>query len=448
MTHAKLTYLVLGLGHSGLSCVRFLRARGVQVIVNDSRSSPPDLAQFRQNYPDVPIQLGSFDANLIEQADIIIASPGIDLRLPIFNRARQKNIPIWGDIELFAQHAIAPVIAITGSNAKGTVTTLIAQMAAQAGLTVRVGGNIGTPALDLLQTTEPDLYVLELSSFQLETTYSLKLAAAAYLNLSPDHLDRYADMAAYSVAKQRIFQHCAVTVFNQDDPQTWPVNPVPQQISFSIQTPTQHAFGIQESAGISWLAYGNELWLPTNALKIKGRHNWLNALAACALGLALGLPKTAMLETLKLFPGLPHRCQWVAEIAGVNWYNDSKGTNIGATLAAIEGLAHATTERNLILLAGGLGKGADFTSLRAAVSKHVKSVILFGQDALLLQQALQDTTAIFLVNNLAEAVQLAHVQAKNTDNVLLSPACASYDQFQGFEQRGEMFTQYVQELMR
>lgn len=440
---AKNLHLIVGLGQTGLSCIRYLAARGLPLMVTDSRLDPPGLAELQQYYPEIPIKLGAFASDFIAQADVIIASPGVDLRDSIFDQARDNKIPIWGDIELFAQQARAPIVGITGSNAKGTVTTLLAEMATSAGMNVRVGGNIGTPALDLLQNTEPDLYILELSSFQLETTYSLQLKAATILNISPDHLDRYADLTAYTAAKQRIFQHCQTAIYNREDNLTYPQTKTAMQISFGLNTPNQQEFGIQQHEQTSWLARGDEFWLPCNALKIKGRHNWANALAACALGQALDLPRDAMLQALQNFPGLTHRCQWVADIAGVSWYNDSKGTNVGATLAAIEGLGQ---QRNLILLAGGLGKDADFSVLRDAVIKHVKCVILFGRDASLLKQALSDTTTIIMTDQLANAVQLAQQQAQAGDCVLLSPACASQDQFKDYAQRGDYFMQYVRDL--
>lgn len=434
--------IVIGLGKTGISCIRYLVEQGIPVMAMDTRENPPGLDEMRKNWPQIPIHIGSLDAALLLQAKELIVSPGLSLQEPAIASAIAQGIPAIGDIELFARAAKAPIVGITGSNAKGTVTTLVGDMGRKAGKKVLVGGNIGTPALDLLFEPTPDLYVLELSSFQLETTYSLKAAAATILNISPDHLDRYADLNAYIAAKQRIYNGCKAAVYNKDDKNTWPDSSVPAMLGFAGSTQPTTDFQLLEFSGDYWLAQGEQRLLPVNAMRIRGKHNWLNALAALALGTAVGLPMEPMLAALREFPGLPHRCQFVRERNDVAWYNDSKGTNIGSTLAAIEGLAE-TISGQLILIAGGLGKGADFTLLRDAVSQHVKQVILIGRDASIIAKALPESTT---VDSLEAAVALADKMAQSGDAVLLSPACASFDMFKNFEHRGEVFTQLVRSL--
>lgn len=438
-------HIVVGLGKTGISCVRYLTAQGLPVLAMDTRAHPPGLAELQAHWPKVPVILGGLDEKSLLQARELVVSPGLSLHEPALAKAMAKGIPAVGDIELFARHAKAPIVAITGSNAKGTVTTLVGDMAHQAGLRVQVGGNIGTPALDLLAEEEPDLYVLELSSFQLETTYSLKAAAATILNISADHLDRYDAMADYIAAKQRIYHNCRAAIFNRDDQATYPDDAVATKISFGLQTPPPDQFGLLQQEGAMWLARGNKPLLATKELRIKGRHNIANALAALALGTAVELPVPPMLEALSRFTGLPHRCQWVAEHAGIHWYNDSKGTNIGATLAAIEGLG-ADISGKIVLIAGGVGKGADFTVLRPAIAAHVRAVVLIGEDAPLLHKAWQGTTTLLAAASMQKAVQMAHAAAQSGDAVLLSPACASLDMFSNFEERGDIFMAEVRSL--
>ncbi len=434
--------IVIGLGKSGLSAIRYLQGQGKPIVACDTREAPPDLLHFQREFPQIPIHLGTLDEKLLGLASEIILSPGIAPQLPVLETAKNNGIPIIGDIELFAQAAKAPIVGITGTNAKGTVTTLVGEMIKNAGHAVLVGGNIGTPALDLLIEKVPDFYVLELSSFQLETTYSLKTLAATILNFSEDHLDRHGTMEAYIAAKRRIYQNCKVAVWNREDKHTEFSG---KSYSFGLTVPQQDEFGIREYQDQHWLAWGTELLLPVQKLLIKGRHNWANALAALALGKAIGLPITAMLPALTAFRGLPHRCEWVAEKNQVVWYNDSKGTNVGATLAALYGLGQAISGK-LILIAGGLGKGADFSPLQKPVSQFVRSVILFGQDAPLIAEALGATSKIQYAKDLGEAIAFAEKEALANDAVLLSPACASFDMFRDFEDRGEVFKRLVREL--
>jgi UDP-N-acetylmuramoylalanine--D-glutamate ligase len=354
-------------------------------------------------------------------------------------------VKLSGDIDLFARYAKAPIVAITGSNAKSTVTTLVGEMAVAAGKKVAVGGNLGTPALDLL-SDDVELYVMELSSFQLETTDQLNAEVATCLNLSEDHMDRYADLPAYHLAKHRIFRGARQVVVNRDDALSRPL--VADQLPcwyFGLGKPDFKRFGLLEENGEKHLAFQFDTLLPVRELKIRGAHNQSNALAALALGHAVGLPMEAMLATLRQFAGLAHRCQWVGERQAVSYYDDSKATNVGAALAAIEGLG-ADIAGKLVLIAGGDGKGADFSALKAPVGRFCRAVVLLGRDAELLADALGDAAPLIRVKTLEEAVARAAELAEAGDAVLLSPACASLDMFKNFEERGRLFAQAVEGL--
>jgi len=435
--------LIVGLGATGLSCARFLARQGVEVAVTDSRQQPPALTDMQKELPDVPLFVGGFDVNAFARAERIVVSPGVSLREPLLKDARQRGIEIIGDIELFARTAIAPVVAITGSNGKSTVTTLLGAMASYAGMDVRVGGNLGTPALDLIRDHEPDLYVLELSSFQLETVQSLRCQAASVLNVSPDHLDRYDSIDSYVRAKQQIYAGAKVQIVNRDDPVAsalaWGKG---LTIGFGLNAPDAQDFGLLDSAAGSWISKGDERWLPLADVRMPGRHNLANALAALALGDAVGLPRQAMVHVLREFQGLPHRTQWVAEYQGVRWFNDSKATNIGAALAAIQGL-----DGPLVLIAGGLGKGADFGELAAGMGEHVKAVVLLGEAAGEIERSISGGVRTEHAENMADAVQRAAAMAVAGDTVLLSPACASFDMFKGYQERGDLFMRAVRELV-
>ncbi len=439
-------WIIVGLGKTGMSCVRYLVGQGCNVAVTDSRAIPPCVGELRENFPQVPIYIDGYDDVLLSKADHLVMSPGVSLKTPVIAKQIARGITPIGDIELFVRAAKAPIIAITGSNGKSTVTTLVGEMAVKAGRRVCVGGNLGTPVLGMLRHESPELYVLELSSFQLETTQSLTAAAAVNLNVSPDHMDRYENFAEYVCVKQSIYQNCDHAIVNRDDPVSFNnVNFESVPISFGANKPGDHAYGLRESLGRLFLAYGEKNLLPTDELKIKGHHQFVNALASLALGRAVGLPMDAMISALREFTGLAHRCQWVATINHVDWYNDSKGTNVGATQAAIEGLGQVLPGK-LILIAGGISKHADFSPLQKPIAKFVREVILFGQDKLQLAKILQaDNDAIF-VEGLQEAVKRAHQLAAPGDAVLLSPACASFDMFTGFEQRGEVFCAAVRGL--
>lgn len=437
--------VIVGLGISGLSCARYFERNQIPFQVIDTRDNPPLLAEFHTAFPNTPLFLGSMHEAILRAADEIIISPGMSPHTPLFQDLKAAGINLIGDIELFARQAKAKVIGITGSNAKGTVTTLVGEMIKEANMNVLVGGNIGIPILDLLVEPVPDVYVLELSSFQLETTYSLKLHAATILNISPDHLDRHENMENYTAAKQRIYEQCEYAIYNADDQATYPQYATPNSISFGLNDDA--AFSIVSEANQTYFAQNKKTLLPTTALKIYGKHNWLNALAALALGSTLNLPLKAMLSALTKFPGLPHRCQWIGELHGIAWYDDSKGTNVGATQAALEGLG-PTLKGKIVLIAGGLGKGADFHVLRDAVSRYVKTIILLGQDAPLLADALKGCCDLLHVKTLPEAVNTAEKIATGKDVVLLSPACASLDMFKDYHHRGEVFVESFRALTK
>lgn len=434
--------MIIGLGETGLSCARYFTRLKLPFTLLDSRLNPPKLSEFQKEFPHVAYHLGPFNPIHFQDCTELIVSPGVDPNEKNISKAiKQYKLKPLGDIELFAQHAHAPIIAITGSNAKGTVTSLVGDMIRQANLKVAVGGNIGKPVLDLLNEPIPDFYVLEISSFQLETTYHLRPKLASILNISPDHLDRHKTLAAYISAKRRIYQECEIALWNREDVNTYPDYKAKKIISFGLESlkPDSKEFGLQMVNQKSYLAAGNQVLLSVEKMPIKGRHNWSNALAALTIGHAIGLPTAAMLTALCQFKGLPHRCQWIKKHKGVTWYNDSKATNVGATLAALNGLGPSISGK-IILIAGGLAKGADFSLLHDPVKRYVKKMILIGQDATLLKNTLEKSTPIEMSADLAQAVNLAHQSATHGDIVLLSPACASMDMFKNYEERGDVFS--------
>jgi UDP-N-acetylmuramoylalanine--D-glutamate ligase len=438
--------LVVGLGQTGLSVVHYLAKRGISFAVVDSRENPPGKDELLQRYPKVEHHFGAFAQapTLFQAAQTLVVSPGIAIATPEIHAAQQRGAEIIGDIELFVRAAKAPIIAITGSNGKSTVTTLVELMAKTAGMQAYAGGNLGYSALDLLEQPVPDLYVMELSSFQLETTQSLKAISAVVLNVSEDHLDRYASYADYAAAKQVVYQHCQCAVVNRDDAlvmQMLASSDYVASLSFGLDVPAAGQYGVREQDGQRWLAKGETLLLATREMKLPGEHNIANALASLALGEAAGIPLQGMLQALREFTGLKHRTQWVRERKGVSWYNDSKGTNVGATLAALAGLPGKT-----VLIAGGQGKGADFSPLRAVSAQKARALVLIGEDRQLIADAVQGYAPYVFAKDMADAVTLAAELAQPNDNVLLSPACASFDMFKGYAHRGEVFTQLVQVL--
>lgn len=451
--------VVVGLGQSGLSAVNYLLEQGYAVAVTDGNPNPslasalPEAVQIRQ--------FGAIDGDLLVLASRVVISPGVSLELPAVARALALGIPVVSDVQLFCEAFSAPIVAITGSNAKSTVTTLVGEMAKEAGVKVGVGGNIGIPALTLLKSPL-DLAVLELSSFQLETISQLNAKVAVVLNMLPDHLDRHGDMLNYHRAKHRIFQGVQSVVINRDDALSRPlVGDAIAKISFGENAPDLNQYGLIQSGGEIFLARGSQRLLNANELKIKGKHNLLNALAALALGELAGLPLPSMLATLKRFEGLPHRCQFITQIDGVDYFNDSKGTNIGSTIAAISGLGavyaqnqdQSTDQQNcIVLILGGQGKGQDFSELCPITNQFVSHVLLIGEDAQNIENALkkadlkdtiilkhcQDFNGVF-----ATLPDLLSQAKPNVKAVLLSPACASFDQFSGYTDRGDQFIQRV-----
>ena len=438
--------VVAGLGISGVSAVNFLHEKGYRVAVTDSRALPPGHDQIPT---EVQTSFGQLDQELLLQAEEIVISPGLDPKLPEIQAAIAQGIPVVSEIQILRRATEKPIMAITGSNAKSTVTTLIGLMAKNAGVKVAVGGNLGRPALDLTKD-DPDLYILELSSFQLETTSNLNAEVAVVLNISEDHLDRHGDMFAYHTAKHRIFQGVKKVVFNRDDSLTRPLVPdvTPMQ-SFGLNAPDLNQYGIlREDNGSIWLARGRERLLNSAEMYIQGTHNVANALACLALGEAINLPMDIMLETLKTFKGLEHRCEFVRELNNVRYYNDSKGTNIGATLAAIDGLGAAIEAKGgkVVIILGGQGKGQDFTALRDSLQKYAKVAVLIGEDRPVIEKAIEGTTTLLYAESLQEAVNLSQQHTHAYDVVLLSPACASFDMFTGYPQRGQHFVEYVNAL--
>ena len=437
--------IIVGLGVTGLSVARYLAGRDLPFAVCDTRTNPPGLDQLKRFAPMADLYLGELDAQLLSAADELIVNPGIALSPPAIQTAIKAGVRVVGDVELFAREADAPVVAITGSNAKSTVTTLLGLMAEKAGKRVAVGGNIGPPALDLLDQ-KAALYILELSSFQLETTDALNAEVATVLNVSEDHMDRYTDLAAYHLAKHRIFKGARQVLVNRDDALTRPL--VADQLpcwSFGLSQPDFKGCGLIEQGGEKYLAFEFKALLPVSQLKTRGAHNQANALAALALGQAVGLPMPGMLDARREFTGLPHRCQWVGQHAKVDYYDDSKATNVGAALAAIEGFG-GDLQGKQVLIAGGDGKGADFSALVEPVSRHCRAVVLLGKDAARLEQMLTGHVLVLQVASLDEAVTAAAALAHPGDAVLLSPACASLDMFSNFEERGRLFAAAVGRL--
>ncbi|MCG7200952.1 UDP-N-acetylmuramoyl-L-alanine--D-glutamate ligase [Marinobacter pelagius] len=436
--------LVVGLGKTGLSCVRYLSEQGREVAVADSRMVPPGLDELRSNWPEVPVHLGGFDAGLFAGFNELVVSPGISIAEPAIAAAAEQGARIRGDIDLFAEAADAPIIAITGSNGKTTVTTLVAEMARAAGRKVEVGGNIGTPALDLLGRGA-DLYVLELSSFQLETTDELNALAATVLNVSDDHMDRYPNKMAYFQAKQRIFRGAKNAIVNLDDALSTPMaRDTLRFLCFGFHRVNPDTFSTRDDDQGTWITFGFDNLILTSELRLLGRHNVSNVMAALALGHAAGFPMDVMLEVAREFRGLPHRCEFVRTLEGVDYINDSKGTNVGATVAAIESLA--PEQGKVVLIAGGDGKGADFSPLEAPATLYCRAVVLIGTDADRIAEAVGSGIQTVRAGSLAEAVAVAREAALPGDRVLLSPACASFDMFRDYQDRGDQFRDLVEAL--
>ena len=484
--------LVLGLGESGLAMAQWLARCGARVRVADTRaeSQLPRLPALRLAVPDAQFVSGAFDAALLDGVDFVAVSPGLAPRRElagIVPAAQERHIALWGEIELFAQ-ALAhlretsgyspKLIAITGTNGKTTVTSLTGLLCRRAGLTTRVAGNISPAALDVLRdcidaNDLPQAWVLELSSFQLHTTFSLQADAATVLNLSQDHLDWHGSMDAYAADKARIFGADTVRVLNRDDARVMRMTALESPtFTFGTDAPaTPNSFGLLEERGVLWLASAmpgeavekkrkkNEApepveivvsrLMPADALKIRGLHNAANALAALALCRACGLPLAPLLHGLREYAGEPHRVELVATIDGVDFYDDSKGTNVGATVAALDGLGRtfAGAGQQILLIAGGDGKGQDFSALAQPVASHVRAVLLIGRDAPAVRAVIEPTgVPVFDLDDLPQAVRRAAGLARAGDVVLLSPACASFDMFTGYAQRAQVFVDAVREI--
>lgn len=447
--------LVLGLGETGLSLVRWLTAQGARVRVADSRNNPPALDLLQKEFPQAEVRCGIFRAELLDGIALIAISPGVPLRDPFVARVAAQGIPIVGDIELFAlslpQKNSPKIIAITGSNGKTTVTSMVGAMCRAAGKETLVAGNISPAVLDVLMQRNgqhPEVWVLELSSFQLETTASLNADAATVLNISEDHMDRYHDMGEYIAAKARIFRadgRGGTQVLNRDDADSAAMALLERtHITFGLNSPPVGAedWGIATDNTDTWLVQGKQRVLKANELMVKGLHNVSNALAALALCRAIDLPLPPLLDALRKFKGLPHRVELVAEINDVIYYDDSKGTNVGATVAALNGLG-----RHAVVILGGDGKGQDFSPLEPAVSRHARAAVLIGRDADKIAAALQNCDVpVLKASDMNDAVRQAAAQAQAGDAVLMSPACASFDMYRNYVHRAEAFISAVRTL--
>ena len=442
--------VIVGLGDTGLSCVKYFASTGEKVKVVDSRDEPPGLAALIQMYPDVECELGDFNLETFVTAKQLVVSPGISIRSVEIEAAKDAGVAITGDIDIFSKQVAAPIIAVTGSNGKSTVVAMLAEIVTKAGKNFGLGGNLDgdnfKPALDLLAEGEKDLYLLELSSFQLETTQSLGAAVATILNLSADHMDRYEGIDDYHRAKQRIFTGCKQVVINRDDKESYPLVESGAAVwDFGFGRAGVNGLGLLEEDDDLYLAYQLEKIVSVNELKIFGQHNISNVLAAVALAMAIDIDMNAIKAAITEFCGLPHRCQWVANIEGVDFYNDSKGTNVGATVAAVEGLGEHIPG-HIVLIAGGIAKGANFAALVPAMNKWGKVLILIGQDAAEIASYFDKETQTYFASDMHDAARVALQHSTAGDAVLLSPACASFDMFENFQHRGFAFMESVETL--
>lgn len=437
--------VVIGLGVSGFSCVKHCVALGKPVVVMDSRQQPPMLADCRAQYADVDVVVGEIDPRYFTDAEAVIVSPGVALSELGLSDDELVNLPIMGELDLFLAAVNAPLVAITGSNAKSTITTLVGEMATAAGVDVCIGGNLGVPMLDLLREKPPAWYILELSSFQLERCQQFHCEIGLITNLTPDHLDRYEDFADYVDVKMSLYRGCEQIVVNRDEPRVIDQWLGQSAIDFGLSQVEGDYFYLGDHQGVQSIMKGGEYWLALDGCSLKVMHEVSNFMAGFSVGCLMGLSKQVMCDVAAKFQGLAHRCQLIAQRQGVDWYDDSKATNIGATIAAINGL-HSSVKGRLIVMAGGQGKGADFSLLVNVFNENVDQLIVFGEDADLLRQAVGGCVKIDQVTDLNAAVNVASQLAVSDDVVLFSPACASFDQFKDYKHRGEMFQQYVKEL--
>ncbi len=454
--------LIVGMGGTGLSCARFLRQKNCAFAFADSRNEPPSLNEVKEKYSPLDILTGDFNLEIRLEKSLedfavykqILVSPGVSIRSKLFSSLIEQGCLIIGDVELFAQVVDKPVIAITGSNGKSTVTTLVEKMTQDCGIKSIAGGNLGIPALDLLET-QSDLYILELSSFQLETTHSLKTVSATVLNVSEDHMDRYNDLDDYRMVKESIYKNTENAILNADEKKTFEhvMNVLDSDdeqyavISFGEEA-SKTTYGLLNNKS---LVCGEHEIIPVSDIKLKGTYNYLNILAALALLKPMQLDLQKQIQTIKEYSGLPHRCEWVDKVNGVEFYNDSKGTNTGATIAAIDGFERINnkeySQRNIILIAGGVGKDADFTELGFVIERKIKSTVLMGSDAKLIETCALNAGAkndsLYSVDSMQDAVSTAAKLATSGDVVLFSPACASFDMYQNYMKRGDDYKEKV-----
>lgn len=442
--------LIVGLGATGLSCARHFAARGMRFKVTDTRGEPPGLAELARLAPEAERELGGFRRESFLEAAELVVSPGVSLKTPEIAAARAAGVPVTGDIDIFSRQAGAPIVAVTGSNGKSTVVAMLAGILARAGKRVGVGGNLDVagarPALELLAEGGKDLYLLELSSFQLETTRRLGARVAALLNLSEDHMDRYDDLGEYHRAKLAVFNGCGRAVVNRNDPFSRPPadSGVPV-LDYGFGRPGADGLGLLEEGGDQYLARRFEKIMSVAELGVFGQHNTLNALAAAACAAALDVGPEPARRALRDFAGLPHRCQWVGEVAGVAFYNDSKGTSVGATLASVEGLGQRI-DGHILLIAGGVSRGGDLRDLAPAINRWGKEVILIGREARAMAERLRAGAPVRVAADMEDAVGAAFRRAAPGDAVLLSPACASFDMFDDYRHRGRAFIRSVERL--
>lgn len=440
--------VVLGLGLTGMSFVRFLHQQALNFVVNDSREHVVNAEDFITNYPTATLYQGQWHKDVIAQAQVLLVSPGVDINLPEVADHIPADCQVLGDVELYCQLTSTPTLAVTGSNGKSTVVNLLAHIGNHLGINCQLGGNVGVPVLDTLadDTAAAEMLIMELSSFQLETLSSMKAIATTILNISDDHLDRHKTIANYQNIKQKIYQQTQIQVFNRDDYLTTPnTSSEAEQISFGVGIPPKNEFGLVNHQGDLYLAFGEQRLIAVSQLPIAGLHNALNCLAALALGYAADWSLEKMTAALPSFVGLPHRCQAIASNDDKLWINDSKATNVGATLAAIEGIAPTlSADQQLYLIAGGDGKGADFSPLASVIKQSVAHVFALGKDA---NQILALTERGELVTSIEDAVINANSVAQKGDVILLSPACASIDMFKNFAARGDAFVAAVEQIM-
>ncbi len=446
LKNLNINILVVGLGVTGVSVVDYFMKKKKKIIVVDNRDNPPFLNEIRAKYPSLEINLGNYEDKYFEWAQLLVMSPGVSLTTPQIDKAIKRGVAVIGDIELFLGEAKAPIVAITGSNGKSTVTTLVGDMAKTSGLNVAIGGNIGIPALSLLNENV-EKYILELSSFQLETTHTLKAQVATVLNLQSDHLDRHVSFENYKKIKSKILKGAEIGIYNADDDEVLSLERTKKSYFFTLNEPkNEKFFGLRKFGNDEWLCKGTNRLISCKDLLIPGRHNLANCLAALAIGYGLELPKESMINALKSFPGLPHRTEFITKLNNISWYNDSKATNIGATQAALKGM-HRGDSRRAVIILGGDCKNANFDELTLTLAECARAAVLIGQDAEKIKSSIPDSCKISIAKNMDDAVKKAALLAKPEDHILLSPACASFDMFSNFSERGNAFKDSVRRLI-